>query len=132
MHVQRLAGLPWRIIGEAELGQALQQVAERNASFQSRQRRAETEVDAMAEGEVGVRLAADVKPLGGHKVPRIAIGRADDRQDKLSRGDGLTVQIDRARRGAKHPLDRRAVAQDFLDRSLRRMGERVRGRASPC
>jgi AraC-like DNA-binding protein len=60
--------------GGGQLGarEARQQVGERDASLEPRQRRPEAEVEAVAEGDVGVGIARDVEALGVGELPGVA------------------------------------------------------------
>ena len=64
VHVQPLARFPRSVAGELEVSDARRQFLQCNATFQPRQRSAEAEVIAMAEGEVRIRVTRDVEALG--------------------------------------------------------------------
>src|SRR3954468_4789395 len=61
--VEGLARLPWVGGSQFEAIHAIEELAQRDRSFQPRQRRAQAKVDAVAEGKVRVGVARDVKSL---------------------------------------------------------------------
>jgi len=102
--VQRPTRLPRRVAGQLEVFHALQKIRQRDASFQTRQRRTQAGVDAVPEGQVGVQLPADVEAVGVRKLLGVAVGRADHRQHEHAGRDRLAVQHDRSPRRPHHPL----------------------------
>ena len=61
----------------SEMFELLKYFRERYLRLQARQRRAETEVDSMAERKVRIGVAADVELVGIFKLPGIPVGGAN-------------------------------------------------------
>jgi hypothetical protein len=67
------------------------------------------------EGEVPVRIPCDVEDVGILEVPLVAVGRAEDRQDKLAAGDDSARNLDvLARVALGRYLHGRGVTQQLL------------------
>ena len=62
---------------EPVVREARQEAADRDAAFEPRQRHADALVEPGAEGEVPVRRARDVEPVGVGEPRRVAVGGAD-------------------------------------------------------
>ena len=77
---------------------------------------AEAEVDAVPEREVLADLAMDVEPVGVVELALVAVGGADEEQDRAALRDGLPVDLDVARDVAPDVGRRRLEAQQLLDR----------------
>ena len=106
MHVQSLAWRPRFVSQQLEVGNAREKFGERNLCLQSRQRRAEAEVNALPEGDMRVWITRDIEAIGILERLWIAIGGANHCQHNLSGRDFLAVHLHFARWHAKHPLQR--------------------------
>ena len=105
---------------------------ERDAPLEARQRRAQAEVRALAEGEAALRVAEQVEAVGVGEGALVAVGRADQQHHLVAGAQLLAVQLDVARHQARERLGRVVVAQRLLDPA--RDQRRVRGapaRAAP-
>jgi sodium/bile acid cotransporter 7 len=80
-HQPRVAVSERRTRVDRDLAVALQQDAERHPRLQPRQRRPETEVDAVAEREMRVGGAMDVEPVGLGEHPFVAVGGREPGDD---------------------------------------------------
>ena len=98
------------------LGEALQDLFERDAALQSRERLADAVVGAEAEREDLARLALDVEAIGIRDVSLVAVRRRDEQRHDAARGNRLAVPLGVARRVATRLERRRLEAQHFLDR----------------
>src|SRR5262249_59214046 len=65
-------------------------------------------------GERGVRLAAHIKRMGGHKLRRVTVGRRNHPPHSLPRPNDLVPPWDLGDRDTGKRLDRRIVAQALL------------------
>ena len=113
--MQSFAGLPRFVAGQFEVRDSLQKFGQCNPALQPRQRSAEAEVDAVPKSNVRVWIPGDVETICIAELLWVAVGRADDGEHDFSRRDRLAAHLDVARRHTKHPLQRRAVTEDFLD-----------------
>ena len=104
MDVQSLPGFPGLIACEFEVSQLVQQIVDRNPSFQARERRPKTKMEAVAECEVRIGIAGDLEALRIRKVPRIMVRRTDPCKDEFPSRDDLIMQLDVAPCDAVHPL----------------------------
>src|SRR4051794_27601850 len=68
------AGLHRAVPVDLPVGEALQHLVERDAAFESSQRRPETEVDPVAERQVMVDLAVDVERVAVRELAVVAVG----------------------------------------------------------
>src|SRR5947209_13181184 len=75
-----------------QLGKAAQEGGEGDARFQAGQRRTQTKVNAVPEGEVLVRIAAQGETVRAGENLLVAIGRANPRQDRLARLQGVAAE----------------------------------------
>jgi hypothetical protein len=73
-----------RLISEAKVREALHEGSDSELCFQTRERRAEAEVRATAEGMMMRICACDIEPVGLGVRGRIAIRRSKRRQDRLA------------------------------------------------
>src|SRR4051794_18832092 len=112
---RRGAGLPGVLPVDVPLGEALQHLVECDPSFESRQRGAEAEVDAVPEGEVMVDLAVDVEGVAVVEPAVIAVRGAVEEQDGAAGGDGLAVVLDVGGHVSRLDWRRSLVAEDLLD-----------------
>ena len=72
-------------------------------------------MDPMPEGQVRIRIARDIEPIRVAELLRVAISGTDHRNHELARRNDLPMQLDLAPRQPEHPLQRRAITQDFFD-----------------
>src|SRR6202044_2604878 len=82
------------VVVDLPFGEAVQPLVERDPSLQPRQRSAEAEVDAVAEGLVAADLAADVEAVPLGKVAFVAVGRAVQQHHDAALGHRLAVELD--------------------------------------
>ena len=115
MDVKPFAGLPWQITCKIELADSRQEFGESDPGFQARQGCAKAKMDPVPEGQVRVGIARDVEAVRVGELFWITICRSEHHQGHFPGGDGLTVHLNVAPRHAKHPLQGRAIAQDFFD-----------------
>ena len=73
--------------------ETLQHLVECDAALEPRERRAEAEVDAVAEGEVMIDLAVDVEAVGIGEFALVAIRRAVEQQHGAARRNDLPVEL---------------------------------------
>src|SRR5262245_60776628 len=76
------------------LGKALEDLLERDATLQAGQRRAETEVAAVAEGEVLVDLPVDVEAIAVRETTVVAVAGSDEEHHCTARRDRPAVDLD--------------------------------------
>ena len=79
----------------------------------------ETEVAAVAERDVPVRVPVEDAPVGIRKRARVVVRRPVGKQDDVAGRDGLAVELEVVRRVAAEDLDRRDVAEELVDRGVR-------------
>ena len=81
-------------------------------------------MDAVAEGQMRVGIAADVEALGVGEGLRIAVGRVHEGEDALAAPDQASAELDVVGGDARQGAGRPVVAQPFLDgaRRERRVG----------
>src|SRR5207249_1497813 len=115
VNVQSSSRLPGFIAGQLDVVKPLEEIVKGDFRFHPGQRRAQAEVDSVAESDVRIRVASNVKFFAALELIFISIGRSDHRQHQVPGQERLAVDLDRARRGAHHPLNGRAIAECFLD-----------------
>src|SRR5258705_2006845 len=76
--------------GQRKLGQPLHERVDRDLALDPRQRGAETEVDAPAEGDVAIVGPPDVEAIGFGELGGIAVGGTDERHHHLALADRPT------------------------------------------
>src|SRR5437868_32700 len=79
----------------------------------------------MPEANVRIWLARNIEAAGVMELTRIAIRRAYHRQHEFPLRDHLTMHFDVAPRLAEYCLERRAVAEDLLDRGRQKLPGRA-------
>src|SRR2546430_1941048 len=92
--------------------------AQGDLPFEPSQGRAETEVDAKAEGDVPVVSTRDIQTVRVREVCRVAVGRADRGHDHRALRERAAVDLDVGGRDARRPLHRAVVPQQLLHRAL--------------
>src|SRR5262249_28045220 len=97
------------------LGEALQNFLERHPPFEARQRRAEAEVGAVAEGEVLADLAVNVEAVTVRVTTVVAVGRPKEKQHDAARRHLPAVELGIPRDVPGYLRRRRFVAEDLLD-----------------
>jgi hypothetical protein len=111
--------------GGLDRRKARDQLADRDARFHARERHARASMDAGTEGEMPVRLATYVKPVGIGELCGIAIGSADR---DMHIGAGLhwrAAERGVVRRAAVAELVRALHAQEFFDCGIDQLGMRA-------
>src|SRR5215218_8012780 len=93
-----------RIARQTEIAEAAQKRAEGDLALHPGQRRADAEVRAVPEAEMGVGMAPNLKPLRIGKLRRVAIGRGEHAHDLLARLDRLAANVEIGCRGPRHEL----------------------------
>ena len=83
--------------GEREVGEAVEQAAERDAGFEPGQRRAEAVVDAVPEAHVASGSTVDVEAVRVDEGVGIAVGAGQADEDLLARRDLDAGRASRAR-----------------------------------
>ena len=91
------------------------ELLEHDPALEPRERRAQAEVRALAEGDARVGVAAQVVGVGVREGALVAVGRAEQQHHPLPGGDLDTVQRHRPVRDPHDPLARVVVAQRLLD-----------------
>src|SRR3989442_1386163 len=86
MYVEGPAWFPWLAARELEALQPLQQMRQSDPGLQARERRPETEVDAMSECNMRVGIPGDVKASGVGELPGVAVGGPDHGKHQLPGG----------------------------------------------
>ena len=124
------------VVVDVPLGPAIQDLLQRDSTFEAGEAGAEAEVGAVAEGQVTDVVAVDVEDVGLLEATIVAVRRRHDRQDGAARGHGDAVTVDVlhhvprrrvpgglvAQRLLDHAGDERAVGDDSLA-LLRMLGE---------
>ena len=87
--------------------QQLAQHLEADSSFETRQVRAQAEVDSVAERDVVVRLAARVEALGLVEVARVAVGGGVHHHQPVAPGQLLAAEFHVRRRNTGEAVHRR-------------------------
>ena len=90
-------------------------------------------MDAETEGEMAVRLAGDVEPVGIRELRRVAVGGADAQMHPGLRRQGDAGDLDFAGGDPVAELVGAFEAQEFLDRAVdqRRLCQQLRPRLRP-
>src|SRR6185312_7674019 len=102
-------------IVKLEAGKAAQQGRDGDLAFEPRQLRAETEMDAAAEGQRLDLLACNVEPVGLGVDFGVAIARTQEAQNGFALRDRDIADRNALERGTAGELHRGIVAQQFLD-----------------
>src|SRR6516165_5169271 len=115
---------PLRIVGivEPEIWQMAQQRIYGDLSLDTGELGPKAMMDAAAERERTTLPPRDIEAVGIGKGLRIAIGGAKQAKDRLALGEIHAADLDILERGAPDDLDRRIVAQEFLDRTADQRG----------
>jgi hypothetical protein len=101
--------------GELEIGEACEEAIESDGGLDASELGAEAEVDAGAEGEVTVRLAVDVQPIGIFEDSGIAIGGGEAAKEHLTAADRLAAELGvRAGVAGLGDLGERNIAEQLL------------------
>src|SRR5262245_35702517 len=79
--------------GELEVGEAAEEVLQRECGLDPGELGAEADVNARAEGDVTVRLAADVQPLGVVEDGGIAVGGCEAGKEHPAAADRPAVEL---------------------------------------
>src|SRR5262249_38095180 len=79
--------------GQPEVREAGKEALEGDGGLDPGKLGAETDVDAGAEGEVTVRLAVDVQPLGMVEDAGIAVGGGQAAKERLAAADRLAEKL---------------------------------------
>ena len=95
--------------------EAAEDLVERDAAFEARERGAEAEVDPVPEGQVLADLAVDVEPFRVGPTPLVAVRGGDDEQHRAPRRDDGAVPLDVLRDVPAHLHAGGLVAQQLLD-----------------
>ena len=105
--------------GDLEIVEACDEVLEADAGLGAGKVRAQAVVRSVAETQVTVRCARDVERQRRLKLPRVMIGRAEQRHDRLSSGDRDAVEFDVFGRPVWFSaLYRPAMSQNLLYRGV--------------
>src|SRR5579875_1872143 len=107
-----------RLIGYAQVGEALCQGQERLLRFEAGQRRAQADVNALAESDVRVWPAGDIEPVWIGELRRVVIGSAEDEQDAIALPYLLIANREIALGGAEGCQHGAIVAQQLFDGGL--------------
>ena len=114
-----------RSVSTSHSGKRCKHLVERHPAFEARQRGAEAEVGAVAEGEVAARVAVDVEPVAIRELAVVAVGRPGQEEHRAALGDRVAVELDVPRGAAPDVRRGRLEAQELLD------GVRDEGRGPP-
>ena len=115
------------VVVDVPLGEAVEELVERDASLEPGERGAEAVVDAPPERQVPGVLAAHVELVGAFVATRIAVGRADQQQHRAARRHRGAVVVEvvgrrrsggvagglEAKRLLDHLRDQRAIGDDI-------------------
>src|SRR4051812_43357018 len=102
---------------DVPLGEAVEDLVERDPPLEARERGAEAEVDPVPEREVMPHPPADVELVAIRRErAMVAVCRAGEEHDGAARRNRLAVVLDVPRHGAADLDGRPLVAQDLLDR----------------
>src|SRR5262245_18631639 len=104
------------VVVDLPIREAVQDLVEHDPSFEARQRGAETEVDAVAEGEVLADVAVDVEAIGMLVGALVAVGRSDEEQHRAAGGHDRAVVFDVARHVASDVRADRLEPHRLFDR----------------
>ncbi len=87
--------------GQLQVGEAVEQAAEGEAAFEAGQRRAQAEVDAVAEAQVAGVVPGQVQPVGLVEARLVAVGGGQVDDDLGAGRDGGVADLDRLGRPAE-------------------------------
>src|SRR6185503_8088179 len=107
---------PPRRLEQAEIREAPEELRDRDLRLHARERRAEAEVDPVAEREVAVVGAGEVEAIGIGELTRIAVCRGDHREDALASPERLALELEVLGDDARLDEARAVPAQHLLDR----------------
>jgi hypothetical protein len=79
---------------DVPLGEAVQQLVERDPALEAGEARAQAEVDAVAERQVRDVVAVDVEHVGIGVATRVTVRRRRDHQDRVPGRDGRALDLD--------------------------------------
>jgi len=108
--------LPFRLGRDPHAREQREELSQRNCCLQPGERGAEAEVDAVAERQVAMIVAAHIEAVGVGEHCLVAVGRAEQQQDERSGADRGPGDLRVAQRIAGQKLDRRVVAEQLLHR----------------
>ena len=104
--------------GQPQARQAVQEDRQRDAHFQSRQGRADAEVNAAAERHVRIGRAAWIETVRFGEDQRVAIGGAEQQADPIALTQSYSRDLDVLQRVACEEMQRRIEPQQFFDHRL--------------
>src|SRR6516165_6594544 len=115
---------PLRIVGivEPQIRQTAEQRRYGDLALDTGELGPKAMMDAAAERERTSLPPRDIETVGIGKGLRIAIGGAKQANDRLALGEIHAADLDILERGACNDLDRRIIAQEFLDRAADQRG----------
>src|ERR1039458_7665440 len=97
-------------VGEAKTGEPRREDLQRDAGFESCERRADAVMNAATKGQIWSDASAiERERVRVGVVPLVAIRGEIDEEELLTGRDGLTEQLGVARRDPPHPVDRRVA-----------------------
>ena len=114
--VQSSAGLPRFVTGTRKATNLGEELDKGDSRLETRQRRADAEVNAVAEGEMRIGRASNVKAVRVGELDGIAVCGANHGQHPFARWNHVFSKLDLLSRGPEHELQRLTVAQHFFDR----------------
>src|SRR5689334_16793511 len=114
---------------ERDAGKAARHLGQADLDLEPCERGAEAEVDAVPEGEVRVRIARDVEPLGIGELRGIAIRRCHQQHDAIAPLHGHSADHHVFGGGAHRALHGPVEAQALLDGGLQQL--RLLAEAAP-
>lgn len=88
------AGEASRSAGEPEVAEVGREGPEDGAELPAGEVGAEAEVLAVAEGDMGVRVAADIEAVGVGELALVSVGRGVPEDDGVAGVDVLALQLD--------------------------------------
>src|SRR5262249_3768189 len=101
--------------GDLDAGKAGEEPLERDGRLHASERGPQAHVDAGAEGDVAIGVAADVDLLGILEGGGIAVGGGEAGEDHLAAADGLAVELGVFAGVARlADLGKRDVAEELL------------------
>ena len=103
------------VVLSGESGQPVHDRHQRDLRLQTRERGTETEMNALAEGQMLIGFSGDIETRGIVELGFVAIGRADPRHDPGPLRDRKSSKLHVISGHTEHRLHRRTVAKHFFD-----------------
>src|SRR5688572_14942991 len=100
----------------------MEDIAKSDPGFHSREGCPEARMDAVAESDVRIGRASDVKFVRLGELSRVTVGGADHGEDQFPRWNFLAMHLGFPERSAHEPLERGTISQDLFDGAGKQFG----------